>query len=53
MSTKVVVEHPQLGIGEIIEISFDTGDPLVSVLFGNGRRDCYWTEEIEFLVVEK
>lgn len=53
MSTKVVIKHPRLGIGEITEISFDTDDPLVSVQFNSGKRNCYWVEEIEFLVVNQ
>lgn len=51
MKIDVVVEHPELGIGKILEISYDTKDPLVSVEWDSGQRGCYWIEEVEFLVI--
>lgn len=49
METDVTVEHPSFGTGEILEISYDTGDPLVSVRWDDGHKGCYWVEELEFL----
>ena len=48
----VIVEHPNFGRGEITEISYDTGEPLVSVSWYNGNRGCYWVEELEFLEIK-
>lgn len=52
MPTDVIVEHPKFGIGTILEINYDTGEPLVSVLWDNSQRGCYWVEELEFLVTK-
>jgi len=53
METDVIVEHPKFGTGEITEVSYDTGDPLVSVQWDDGRRGCYWVEELEFQMVQQ
>ncbi|RLC88979.1 MAG: hypothetical protein DRJ03_00015 [Chloroflexi bacterium] len=53
METDVIVEHPTFGTGEITEVSYDMGDPLVSVQWDDGRRGCYWVEELEFLAVQR
>lgn len=53
MPGNVIVEHPEFGIGTILEISYDTGDPLISVQWDDGRRGCYWVDELEFLVVQQ
>lgn len=47
---EIVVEHPKFGIGEILEISYDTGEPLVSVQWDD-RYGCYWVEKLEFVVI--
>lgn len=46
---EVIVEHPEFGKGEILEINYETGDPLISVEWDSGKRGCYWVEELEFL----
>ena len=51
MEFDVIVEHPNFGIGKILEISYDTGDPLISVQWNSGQRGCYWVEELEFLII--
>lgn len=53
MPTDVVVEHPSFGRGKITEISYDTGSPLVSVLWDSDKCGCYWVDELEFLVVRQ
>jgi len=45
----IIVEHPKFGFGEILEIGYDTGKPLVSVLWDNGQKGCCWVEELEFI----
>ncbi len=46
----VVVEHPKFGIGEIKEINFNP-NPIISVLWRNGKRSLHPAEELEFLRV--
>ena len=48
MEIDIVVEHPEFGIGEISEVSYDTGEPLVSVQWDSGQKGCCWVEELEF-----
>lgn len=45
------VEHQEWGLGEIIRVSLDTGDPVVSVKWPGGGRGLYWVEELEFLPI--
>ncbi len=47
---EVMVEHSEFGIGKIIEISYDTGTPLIAVQWNDGRRGHYLMEELEFLI---
>lgn len=54
MLENVCVEHidnKEWGFGEIIEVDYDTGDPLVLVVWPDGRRRSYWVEELEFLAI--
>lgn len=54
MQEDVCVEHTshkELGLGEIKDINYDTGNPLVLVEWPNGLRGSYWVEELEFLMV--
>lgn len=51
MKIGIVVEHPSFGTGEITRVSYDTGDPLVSVQWYNGKCGCYWVEELEFEIL--
>lgn len=51
MEIDVIVEHPDFGTGKIIEVTYDTKDPLVEVQWDDGRRGCYWADELEFLAV--
>lgn len=45
----IEVEHPSFGKGEILVVEYDTGDPLVSVQWDNGKHGCYWVDELDFL----
>lgn len=47
----VIVEHPIFGRGEIVEIDYDTGKPLVLVRWYNDNSGYYLVEELDFLVV--
>lgn len=49
----VVVEHPTLGLGEILEINLDTESPIISVLWNDGCvKDCP-ADELEFLPIDR
>lgn len=48
----MMVEHPEFGIGQIVEIDCDTGDPSISVRWNDGQRGCYLATELEFLVTK-
>lgn len=48
---EVIVEHPKFGKGEILDITFETEEALISVRWDKGNRGCYWAEELEFLVL--
>lgn len=51
-STAIVkVEHPQFGVGEIVEIDLDSEEALLAVQWDNGNRGSYWANELEFLGV--
>lgn len=45
------VSHEEWGLGEIEDVSYDTGDPLVLVEWPDGSSGSYWVEELEFLMV--
>lgn len=51
MSLDVIVEHPILGVGEILEIHLSTESPIVSVLWGDGSVSDYPADELEFLPI--
>jgi len=53
MSLDVVVEHPTLGLGEILEIHLDTESPIISVLWGDGGVSDYPADELEFLPIQR
>lgn len=44
----VVVEHPTLGLGEILEIHLDTESPIISVLWKNGDISDCTADKLEF-----
>jgi len=51
-STAIVkVEHPQFGVGEIVDIDLDSEEALLAVQWDNGNRGSYWANELEFLGV--
>ena len=51
-STAIVqVEHPQFGVGEILDIDLDSEDALIAVQWDSGNKGCYWADELEFLGV--
>ena len=52
METDVVVEHPCFGRGEITRVTYDTGEPRVSVKWDDGQMGCYEADELEFIVVD-
>jgi hypothetical protein len=51
MNFDVRVEHPDFGEGDIIRVGYDTGDPIVSVKWDNGKYGYYSVDELEFLVI--
>ena len=53
MSHDIVVEHPTLGLGEILEIHLDTESPVISVLLGDGDVSDCPADELEFLPIER
>jgi len=53
MSLGIVVEHPALGVGEILVIHLDTKSPVISVLWDDGGVSDYPADELEFLPIEQ
>ena len=53
MSLDVVVEHPTLGVGDILEIHLDMESPIVSVIWGDGNVSDYPVDELEFLPIDR
>lgn len=49
----VIVEHPTLGFGEILEIHLDTVNPIISVLWDDGSVKDYPADELEFLPIQR
>lgn len=47
------IDHEEWGMGEIKEVDYDTGDPLVVVEWQNGRHSSHWVEELEFLLIPR
>ena len=47
----VIVEHPEFGTGEILEINVNTESPIVSVLWDSGYSNYCPASELEFLPV--
>lgn len=53
MSLDVVVEHPTLGLGEILEIHIDTESLIISVLWDDGGVKDFPADELEFLPIQR
>lgn len=49
----VVVQHPTLGLGEILEIHLNTENPIVSVMWGDGDVGDYSADDLEFLPIDR
>lgn len=47
------IKRPELGLGEIIEINYNTGEALISVGWSNGTKNQYWANELEFILSKK
>lgn len=50
MENRIIVEHKHLGTGEILQVTYDTGNPIVSIQWDNGHRSQCGVDELEFLV---
>lgn len=48
VETNVLVEHPNFGVGEIEEIHFDDGGPIIHVNWRNGQESAHGEDELEF-----
>lgn len=53
MENRIIVKHKHLGTGEILEITYHKGYPLVSTQWDNGRRSCCGVDDLEFLVTNR